>query len=356
MIKSLDLFQFRRYAKAKFFFKKGINYIYGKNAVGKTTILEAICALSLGRPFRTKNFQELILKEKNTSHIELHFTKSEVPQKISLSLQGKKKCFSYNETSLSSTSELLGIIPALFLLPEDPRLIKGDPAHRRLCMDIVLIQAHPIYLYHLTRFSQALAHRNALLKKQKLTSLAIFEQQLAHHGAEIFAIRARWAEKINSPLSSIHSDLSGHKESLEIQYQAQIPYDGDLFKTEKLYAEKLLQERAKALHLGYTSLGPHRDDFKIVLNKKDTKHYASEGQIRLSVLSLQLAQWSHLYQESRSLTLLCIDDVAVSLDKERQKALFDYLENKGPEQILLTSCLPPEGLNNPHLISIESID
>lgn len=352
MIEKLDLYQFRGYSRARFHFKKGINFIYGKNALGKTSILEAICTLTLGRPFRTKNFHDLILKGKDQCHIEMDFSKSDVPQKLSMSLQGKKKQICYNQTPLKSVSELLGIVPALFLLPEDPELIKGDPSIRRRCIDLVLIQIHPVYLYHLTRYSQALAQRNVLLKKHSLSTLAIFEEQMAHHGAQIIATRTGWAEKINSPLYSIHSYLSGNREKLEIQYQTQIPYDGDLLKTEKIYREKLAIERTKALHLGYTSLGPHRDDIKIYLDQKEAKQYASEGQIRLSVLSLQLAQWMHLYQESHSSTLLCIDDVAIALDKERQKALFDYLEQKGPEQILLTSCFPPKGLSNPHLIPI----
>lgn len=353
MIEKLDLYQFRRYKRARFYFKQGINYIYGQNAVGKTSILEAISLLSLGRSFRTKNSQELIEENKEDSLIELDFWKSSLPQQLSMTIQGKKKRFSYNQIPLHSVSELLGIIPTLFLLPEDPQLIKGDPLIRRISVDLVLIQAHPIYLYHLTRFSEALAHRNALLKKQKLANIGIFEEQLAIHGARIIATRAQWAEKLASPLLFIHSDLSQNKEKLEIHYQTQILYDGDLRKTEKFYIEKLAEERAKALHLGYTTVGPHRDDLKIFINEKEAKHFGSEGQIRLSVLSLQLAQWTHLHQESKCSTLLCIDDVGIALDKERRSSLLRYLEEKGPEQILLTSCFAPENLSNLTLIEID---
>jgi DNA replication and repair protein RecF len=351
MIKSLTLYNFRKYRSVTFTFSEGVNYIYGANAQGKTTILEALHCLITGRSFRTIHHKELIREGERGYYLETHFVKEGVDQTLSLSFDGSKKKVLHNETPLSALTALFGILRGVILLPEDEMLIKGTPAHRRLYCDLNLAQIKPFYLQHLSRYLLALKQRNVLLKEKREDLLGLFEKQMAFSASHLTIMRQQLITTLSNHAERIHRYLTEGKEHLELLYLGQ--KENTQEPLERHFIDSFLAERKRALFLGYSTLGPHRDDLDILLSKKEARIFASEGQKRSAVAALRLAQWHNLKEASEGCSpLLCIDDVGLALDSTRTKLLYEYTQPLG--QLFLTSCkeCPSDLETSAHFIRI----
>lgn len=339
MIKSLTLYNFRKYKSVTFTFSEGINYIYGPNAQGKTTILEAIHCLITGRSFRTSHHEQLIREGEKSYYLEAHFVKNQVPQTLSLSYDGAKKKVLYNETALQNLSSLFGILRGVTLLPEDEMIIKGSPTHRRLYCDLNLAQLTPLYINHLSRYLLALKQRNTLLKEKKEEHLGLFEKQMALSASYLTSMRQEFIQTLNKTVEKLHYFLSEQKELLELFYIGENKEEFSREELERYFIEQFAKERKRALLFGHTTLGPHRDDLQIFLSKKEAKSFASEGQKRVAIATLRLAQWLYLKEKGEETPLLCIDDIGLALDEVRTQLLYQYIKDLG--QIFLTSCREP---------------
>ncbi len=159
-LRSLFLQQFRNYKEAYFEFSPSLNLICGPNALGKTSLLEAIHYLMIGRSFRPGHHQDLIKVGCDTFYLEAIFCKYNVDQKLRLHANAKERRIIYNSTALASSSNLLGLIQGVVMTPDDVNLVKGPPALRRQFLDIQIAQIDPLYVHHLGRYSRAMRQRN----------------------------------------------------------------------------------------------------------------------------------------------------------------------------------------------------
>src|ERR1700722_9327244 len=168
-LQSLYLRNFRNYDEAHFDFSPQVNRICGPNAVGKTSLLEAIYFLMAGCSCRNASTFELIKHGADFFHIQACLVKHGVEQWLKIFFSRHKKKILYNETPLPSLSCLLGILKGCVLSPDDADLVKGPPLLRRQFLDMQIAQCDPLYVHYLTRYNQAIQQRNCLLKQKNLS-------------------------------------------------------------------------------------------------------------------------------------------------------------------------------------------
>src|SRR5579885_1832498 len=160
MIVSLVLRNFRNYREAHVQFSPGVNLIHGRNAEGKTNLLEALYFLSTGRSFRTSRLDELILKGERFFFLEAVFIKDGIEQTLKVSFDGTSRHLQLNATVYRGFLHLLGLLPHILYTPEDTDLIRGGPNERRRFLDLHLAQIDPLYVHHWLRYNRAMKQRN----------------------------------------------------------------------------------------------------------------------------------------------------------------------------------------------------
>lgn len=334
ILKTLRLHNFRNYIDETFSFVSDINIIYGGNAQGKTSILEAIYLLSTGRSFRTAHLKDLIRHKEKYFLIEADIVKDSVLQKLIINFEESTKKITHNASILPSFTNLLGIMPSIISSPLDMDLIIGFPLIRRRFLNLHLAQEDPLYVHHLTRFLKALKQRNFLLKTQSLTNIELFESELAKSSAYLGLKRDKMISYLNQMITPILKELSDEKENLNLKYVPGFALSQDPKQTYDNYLNQLEKNRNKDLIFKNTLLGPHHDDFIFYLNNKNAKHFASEGQKRSIISALKLAEYQLLSERSQSPVLLSIDDLETSLDDRRVDILKSKL--KTLNQVFIT--------------------
>lgn len=352
-LKSLYLRNFRNYKEATFTFAPGINAIIGKNGEGKTNLLEAIYFLITGKSFRLTTLAPLISFGASFFYLEAHFVKDGIDGCLKITCDGKERRIIHNATPLTKLSSLFGILLGVVLTPEDQILISGPPAIRRRFLDLHIAQFSPHYLFHLSRYAKALRIRNELLRREEMASIEIWESEMASSASHIMCARVSAIEELNSAGHELGLHLSGERDDLHIDYRSKISFkEKKREEIEKEMQRCLSELRPKEIERGTTLVGPHRDDLVIHLQEKEARLFASEGQKRSCVAALRLAEWARLKKITEEVPLMCIDDVGISLDPQREKYLHKELGNLG--QAFFTS--PKMNLTFPgaHVIHLES--
>lgn len=329
-ISDIEICNFRNYELEKIKLNNKINIFYGKNAQGKTNIIEAIFFGSMGKSFRTNKDKELIKLEKEYCNLKIKYLKSDREGKITINIENKKEIF-INEIKIKKLSQLLGNINVVLFTPDDINILKGGPQNRRKFLDIMISQLRPKYLHIYTLYNKALEERNNYLKKIKIENknqdlIEIWDEQIASYGVEIYKYRKEFMEKIKNKIENIHNNITENKEKINIEYKS------DCEEKEK-YLELLKERRKLDIIKGYTTRGIHRDDFNIFLNNLPINIYGSQGQNRTALLSLKLSELQVIYDEIGENPILLLDDFMSELDKNRRES---FLENIKDTQVIIT--------------------
>lgn len=334
-IRKLYLRHFRCYQEKQLEFGPGLNIICGPNALGKTTILEAIHYLMCGRSFRTSHFNDLIKTGSQGFYLESHFEKFDVPQSLKASFNGKERSYVCNSRHTTSTMDLLGILQGVILTPDDIAIVKGGPTHRRQFLDMQIAQVDPLYVHHLTRYQRALRQRNVLLRTNTLKTIDSWEYELAHSAAYIVQQRRKALVDLEAKTALHYSTICNHKIQISLDYQANAPekLQGDQLRD--FFIKDWSQARPREQRLGFTLNGPHKDDFTIKIDSRDARYLASEGEQRSCVVALKLAEWERMKELVELDPLLMIDDLGLSLDELRQTRLLEHVKSFG--QIFITT-------------------
>lgn len=324
-INTLHLKNFRNYEDEKINFNKNINIIYGKNAQGKTNILEAIYLCATSKSYRTTNLKELINLEKEEAHIELQLNKNDIQEKLDIHIKkNNKKTIALNRIPIRKLNELFGTINVIMFSPEDLGLIKNGPKDRRRFINIELCQVNPLYYFNLKNYHKVLKQRNNLLKKCKINKniieqIEIWDTQLIEYGKNVITYRREFIEKMNPIFMDYHYKISGNKEKIKMIYDNNV----DIIEFER----KLVTNREKDIKNCITSVGPHRDDLKFEINNIDIRKYGSQGQQRTAALSLKLSEIEVIKNIIDDRPILLLDDVLSELDKNRQRYLLSSLKD-----------------------------
>ena len=329
-IKRLSLKNFRNYESQEFDFSNGINILTGANAQGKTNCAEAIFFLCTGYSPRANKDKLLVKHDKDSAEImgiaESRYGKVSV--KIEFNKLDKKSIF-INELQVLKVGELLGNINSVFFNPQELKLVQESPEDRRRFMNISLSQMSKNYFYALQRYNKILSQRNNLLKDPDKTlikeTLPIWDEQLSRQAGKIIKARNDFLTELSPIASQKHALLSDNKEELKMRTES--GYYGSEEDIAFALKEDLKVGLERDIRLGFTSIGPHRDDIKFTLNGDDVRVFGSQGQQRTVALSLKLAEAEIFYNKFNEYPILILDDVLSELDKKRQRKLIDAVKN-----------------------------
>ena len=324
-ITRLELNNFRNYTNTVATFKNGLNFIVGKNAQGKTNLLESIYLLSVGKSPKNSKEKQLIRFNQTKAKIGVDFSTIAGNKNIQMYLdKSDKKSITINKLNILKLTELVGILSVVYFSPDELKLIKEVPEDRRNFLDVSISQFDKTYLYNLLKYNRILKMRNQILKsfdsnESKIEQLALFTPQLVDTAVKIIEKRLDFIKKLQNIAKNIHKTIT-IDENLDIFYsynkKEDIPIKQDLL-------NQFNQSIQKELELGYTTIGPHRDDIIFKINDLDCKHYASQGQQRTVALVVKLSLMEVIKEEIGEYPILLLDDVLSELDSSRQDRLLN---------------------------------
>lgn len=329
-IENLTIRNFRNYNALKVDFDDKVNVFIGKNAQGKTNLLESIFYCCIGKSFKSCKDKELIKWGEESSHIKLVCQKKYRDIEIDINLNKlQKKSIKINGLPIKKIGELIGEINIVFFSPQELRLVRESPDERRKFMDIDISQNNKRYFYQLSRYEKILANRNKLLKLSQTIdavkeTIDIWDRALVTAAKFIAFERNKFIEQIIPYAQKAHSYISGGKENLNLVYKCGcgVALDENFEKNMDKILKKNLEKDYK---LGYTSIGVHRDDIDIFLNDTEVKSFGSQGQQRTVALSLKLAELENMYNINGEYPILLLDDVFSELDIDRQNRLLKFV-------------------------------
>ena len=332
-IKQLRLKNFRNYKDEIINFTPKTNILCGDNAQGKTNALEAVFMFAFGKSFRTQQDRETIMLGEPYTKIELLYKDAKRDNTIEIIvLKDRKKQIKINGVNITKLSELLSKLYVVLFFPEELGLIKDGPFVRRRFLDVALSAARPRYYHLLGKYNKILDQRNNLIKKMRTggktpiaDTLKVWNEGLCTIAMELCRYRSEYVEKLCEAAKKIHFEATG--EELFISYKTR-------FKSKEEMLAKIEASFERELEQGCTLYGPHRDDIEILIDEKDAKSFASQGQQRSAVLSLKLAQAEILFEETGEYPVLLLDDILSELDEKRRS----FLVKKIPDKQVIITC------------------
>lgn len=333
---------FRNYTSLELNPHPGLNIITGKNAQGKTNLLEAIFFNLNGGSFRTNTDKDLIFWQKDYTNVVtvIENNNRRWKQAVAVNNTGQKKFFI---NGVEKKKKELGHSGVVLFTPDDLALIKSSPLVRRRFLDQEVGPFHPGYIYNIQQYNRVLTHRNRLLKnirigKESSVMLEVWDEQLVSIGTSVLLGRLSILKKLAPYVIKWYRTMTDGKEELEIRYLSSLkieaPIDENRLKTK--FHQVLKESRSEEIKKCQTTAGPHRDDVIFFINGKDARNFGSQGQQRTIVLSLKMAQVSLWSEENNSKPILLLDDVLFELDKYRQEMLLLKIK-EGIQTFITTS-------------------
>lgn len=336
IVRSMALSNYRNYDGLELDTNHQVNLFVGRNAQGKTNLLEAIFVLALTKSHRTAKDKELIGWDAEQAMLRASIERKYGACQLELSIAKQGKKAKLNGLEQRKLSGFIGSLNVVMFAPEDLEIVKGGPSIRRRFLDMEIGQVQPSYLYHLQQYQKLLVQRNNLLKQMwdDKTSgtkmmLEIFNEQLVEHGVKIVKKRKQYLKKLQVWAEQIHAGITNGQEQLVIGYQPSFTADGedDAVLLEQ-YMIKLNQMHIQEVRRGMTLVGPHRDDLTFFINGKEVQMFGSQGQQRTTALSLKLAEIELMHEEIGEYPVLLLDDVLSELDSYRQTQLIETFQGK----------------------------
>ena len=324
-ILKLSLLNFRNHSERNFKFSEGVTVIWGENGSGKTSILEAINILSLGKSFKTHKQKNIIKRgEKNfiTSGIFILKGKEE---KVAIEKTDKnKQTIKINGQLINNRKDLIGRNNIVVLSPEDQKTTKGGPRERRLFFDKLFSVIDNEYINICQKYNRVLKQRNIWLSQthKQIDSQKTYNQwdeQIVYYGIRLWELRLKYLLKFENELFQIINKYNN-------EIKLKISFSKNTL-TEKKYAEKLLNKTKKDMVMGQTSLGPHRDNINVFFNDKDIREIGSQGEHKIALTLIKLSETSLIKKETGKFPTLLLDDLFAKLDLSRSQRLVEFLND-----------------------------
>lgn len=355
-IKGLYLHNFRNYGLCSLQFSAMVNIFYGKNAQGKTNLLEAIFYAAFGMSHRTFQEDDLFGDGRREMAVKADFTSFDSDYEIKIKRYEQngriKKELLLDNVNIRA-KEHYGTLNTVMFSPEDLQLIKGEPQLRRRFFDMQIAQTDKAYYELLVKYNRLLQQRNRLLKEIRDNNgdkgqLNLWNNELSASAARIIKKRLAALKELLVIASGIYASIAGGSESMLINYALKTSNDFILQQSDKsesewqeFYLKELHERQALDILRGNTSIGPHRDDLFFYVSGKLLKAFGSQGQQRSAALALKLAQLEYVKNNTGEYPVLLLDDVMSELDSERRTHLLKFID--GRVQTFIT-------VNDKHLI------
>jgi DNA replication and repair protein RecF len=336
---SVTVRDFRSYERAAAPLGGGLTVVVGPNGAGKTNLLDAIYFGCTGRSSRTANDRELVRFNAQTTRVVVRTEGEDGPHELAVGFTpGEPKQMTVDGASVERLLDVSARPLVSVFLPDRLELVKGVPALRRAHLDQFVAALWPARAENRRAYAHALAQRNALLARLRAgagsrSSLETWDLQLARAGLALMADR-RQAIEITA------GDFSETCGRLGLDGEPHISYRPRSHAHEPGTLVDELRARIDSdLERGFTGHGPHRDDFSLTRDGRELRTYGSQGQQRLGLLSLLLAERAVIGRYRDTVPLMLLDDVMSELDKDRRAALVDVLTAGGGQSLITTTDL-----------------
>lgn len=320
LVDKIDLLDFRNIEKASLEFSRSFNVITGRNAQGKTNLLEALHLFSLGRSFRTRSSAELIRFEaarffagvSGRSDRGVRF-RLEVSQDRAGTARVRA-----NGRKIGSIGEIIGFMPSVIFTPADIELAAGPPAARRTYIDYTAAQISPDFLSALKDYRKTLRQRNAMLRDVSAgipvdeAQLGAWTEALARSGGAVVRGRTGLLRTVSEKASAMFAGTAGGEE-FSMEYAGSCGIDAD--DPESGIMEALRRNRETERRRGFTAAGPHCDDITIRMGGRRLRKYGSQGRMRLAAIVMKLVQAAVIMERRGERPVVLLDDIFSELDR-----------------------------------------
>lgn len=323
-------------------FSPGLNVIYGQNAHGKSSWLEAAYLLATTKSFRTTHPREAI--KHNESEAILRGTVARGKQhgltkELQLLLTPTAKQ-TFANGKRESVVRYLGNLEAIAFMADEMDVVRGAPEARRRFLDRGVFGTLPSYLSTLNEYNRVLKQKNALLREASdaddpvryQPQIESWNDQIVALGTEVHLARTRYLAKLQSALNPSLFQA----EEIKVRYKSSLEGKGDLEDYATLLRERLNLRLKNEIAIGYSLVGPHRDDLEILSDGYEIARFGSSGQQRSALLILELAQMTVYHLAFEEYPIFLIDDLDAELDRARIEILLNYLDGKA-QTIVTTS-------------------
>ncbi len=371
-LKHLSLTNFRNFARLDMDVPRRAVLLAGKNAQGKTSLLEAIYFLATFTSFQTHTDRQLVnfhaardslAVARLVADYQRGGRNHRIEARVIVEAVGALGQRARKEILLDgvkrAASEVIGHFNAVLFIPQLSQIIEGGPEDRRRYLNLALAQAIPGYAKTLSEYHAALTQRNALLKLLSerggdQSQLEYWDKSIVDTGGQLILWRIQAIQELERLAARTHHSLTRGKEVLRLAYdpafdplpkpEGQIalkldtPVDRsalDLESIKRGFAGALRKLRGEEISRGVTTIGPHRDELRFIANKIDLGDYGSRGQVRTTILALKLAEVTWMKERTGEWPVILLDEVMAELDLERRADLLSALEET--EQALLTT-------------------
>lgn len=366
-VQRLVLSNYRNYGNLQATLTPGVTLLWGPNAAGKSSVLEALALLALTRSPRTTADRDLIRREAEpllgtppfarvAGTVKTPGEREATTLEVAVVLQagvppsqapnaGSRKVLRVNKRRVTAR-HMVGRLRVVTFQPDDIHLVTGAPDLRRTFLDMTLTQVDPRYWTALYRYRQVLAQRNRLLRLWKETTppptasdqLAFWDRELLYCGAYLIRARATFIAALSPLAGQLQQHLAGRHERLTLQYLSKVsaPPAADQEIILYHFRQSLQQSRRQELERGTTVVGPHLDDIALLLNDRPLAAYGSRGQQRTATLALQLALIGWMEQPQGNPPVVLLDDVLSELDPQRRACMQEWLQQYHG-QVLVTA-------------------
>lgn len=331
-ISHLSLVNFRNYESLSISPDPKMNVIFGKNAHGKTSILEAIYLFATSRSWKAGKDSEMVRWGAEHARVSAQVIRDEqndVEVEVTLG-RTEKKQVTINTIRQTKLADLMGQINVVLIEPYDVDIVRGEPSMRRKFLNLEISQIQPQYCHLMTNYRRVLDQRNRLLKEMQHSGspdgvLDVLNEQLVNYGARILERRLAFIEHITSIAAEIHSRITTGGENLEIEYSSSVDLDGadGLEDLTERFRRRMGEVAGEEVRRGVTLVGPQRDDLVLTVNGVDARTYGSQGQQRTIALSLRLAELEVMEETAKEPPIVLLDDVMTDLDEERRAHVFE---------------------------------
>ncbi len=349
-VSEVDIRDFRSWPELQLALEPGITLFVGRNGYGKTNIVEAIGYLAHLGSHRVSHDAPLVREGAESARVSA--TAINQGRELTAHLLIKPHAANQaqlNRTRLRSPRELLGVVKTVLFSPEDLALVRGEPAMRRAYLDDIIASRTPRLAGVKADYDKVLKQRNALLKNASsalrrgygdadgasaLSTLDVWDGQLAHLGAQVMVARLKLVEELQALIPEAYAGLAPESRPASIAYKSTVAQDPDVLEAQLL--AELAAVRDREIDRGLTLVGPHRDDLVLNLGTQPAKGFASHGETWSYAISLRLAEFN-LLRAGGTDPILVLDDVFAELDAKRREKLVEFAA--GAEQVLITAAV-----------------
>ncbi len=355
---SLWLTDFRCYEEATLRLPAGVTVISGANAQGKTSLLEAVGWAATGKSFRGVADSALVRSGAEAAILRAEVVDGARVQLLEAEIRASgRNRVQLNKHPLQRTRDLLGLMRVTVFAPDDLQLVKGGPAGRRDYLDDLLVAISPRYEAARSDYERVLKQRNALLRgglrgDDAESTLEIFDLQLAAAGAELARGRLKLLERLVPAVAEAYDELAGGRTPISTAYEAEWATTGLDGPLDQALLDAFAAHRKAEVDRGLTLVGPHRDEWRLLIGGLESRTHASQGEQRTLALALRLGGHRLSAELTDSAPVLLLDDVFSELDDQRAVALVAHLD--AAQTLVTTAGTVPRGIAADRMLRVDA--